>query len=47
MVVMSENNIRLKIIIIIIITYFSIALISSSIGTCSMRRIKGNVFNKT
>ena len=32
--------------IIIIITYSSIALISSSIRTFSVRCIKGNVFNK-
>ena len=34
-----------SLIIIIIITYSSIALISSSIRTCSVRCIKGNVFN--
>ena len=33
-------------VVIIIITYFSIALIYSSIGTCSVRCIKGGVFNK-
>ena len=33
------------VIIIIIITYFSIALIYSSIGTCSVRCIKRGVFN--
>ena len=35
-----------KTVIIIIITYSSIALISSSIRTCSVRCIHGNVFNK-